>query len=89
MGTAEQAGKLLETMLPSIQKTADLVREITFASNEQNTGVGQISSAMAQLNNTTQQNAAGSEELSATAEEMNAQTEQLLAMVDQFQIGKR
>ena len=87
VSTAEQAGELLGAMLPSIQRTADLVREITFASNEQTTGVGQISTAMTQLNDTTQQNAAGSEELSATAEEMNAQAEQLLALVDQFQIN--
>ncbi|HRE15819.1 MAG TPA: methyl-accepting chemotaxis protein [Rhodocyclaceae bacterium] len=86
VSTAEQAGQLLTAMVPSIQKTADLVREITFASNEQTTGVGQISTAMTQLNETTQQNAAGSEELSATAEEMNAQAEQLMALVDQFQV---
>jgi len=86
VSTAEQAGTLLTQMVPSIQKTADLVREITFASNEQTTGVGQISTAMTQLNETTQQNAAGSEELSATAEEMNAQAEQLMALIDQFRI---
>ena len=84
--TAEEAGNLLMTMLPSIQKTADLVREITFASNEQSTGAGQISTAMAQLNQITQQNAAGSEELSATAEEMNGQSMSLQELVDQFKL---
>lgn len=85
--TAEQAGSLLEAMLPSIQKTADLVREITFASNEQSNGASQISGAMAQLNQITQQNAAGSEELSATAEEMNGQAVSLQALVDQFKLN--
>jgi methyl-accepting chemotaxis protein len=85
--TAEEAGELLGAMLPSIQKTADLVREITFASNEQASGAGQINAAMIQLNQITQQNAAGSEELAATAEEMNAQAEQLQALVEQFQIS--
>jgi len=84
--TAEDAGQLLIRMLPSIQKTADLVREITYASNEQSSGAGQITSAMAQLNNVTQQNAAGSEELSATAEEMNGQAESLQELVDQFKL---
>jgi len=84
--TAEEAGTLLQTMLPSIQKTADLVREITFASNEQTTGANQISGAMAQLNQITQQNAAGSEELSATAEEMNGQALSLQELVDQFKL---
>ncbi len=82
----EDAGALLQAMLPSIQKTADLVREITFASNEQTSGAGQINNAMNQLNQITQQNAAGSEELAATAEEMSALAEQLQGMVDQFKL---
>ncbi|SDI44822.1 methyl-accepting chemotaxis protein [Propionivibrio dicarboxylicus] len=84
---AEQAGKLLETMLPSIRKTADLVREITAASEEQTTGAGQISQAMTQLNSVTQQNAAASEELSATAEEMNAQAESLKQLMARFKVS--
>jgi methyl-accepting chemotaxis protein len=84
--TAERAGSLLETMLPSIRKTADLVREITAASEEQTTGADQISGAMAQLNNVTQQNAAASEELSATAEEMSGQAESLKELMAQFSV---
>jgi methyl-accepting chemotaxis protein len=84
--TAERAGGLLEAMLPSIRKTADLVREITASSEEQSTGTSQISQAMAQLNSTTQQNAASAEELSATAEEMNAQAENLREMMAQFKV---
>ncbi len=85
--TAEDAGALLISMLPSIQKTADLVREITYASNEQTSGAGQITQAMGQLNKVTQQNAAGSEELSATAEEMNGQALALQELVDQFKLA--
>ena len=86
VSTAEDAGTLLKAMLPSIQKTAELVREITFASNEQSTGTGQISTAMTQLNQITQQNAAGSEELSATSEEMNSQAVSLQELVEQFKL---
>ena len=86
--TAESAGSLLETMLPSIRKTADLVSEITAASEEQTTGVNQISQAMTQLNSVTQQNAASSEELSATAEEMNAQAESLKDLMAQFNVAE-
>ncbi|MBK1680491.1 methyl-accepting chemotaxis protein [Rhodocyclus tenuis] len=85
--TAESAGALLETIVPAIRKTADLVGEITAASEEQSTGVHQISDAMTQLNTATQQNAATSEELSATAEEMNAQAENLLEIMSQFKIA--
>ena len=74
---AEKAGKLLDAMLPSINKTSDLVQEISAASEEQASGVGQINTAMNQLNQITQQNASSSEELAATSEEMSSQAEQL------------
>jgi methyl-accepting chemotaxis protein len=74
---AEKAGKLLDEMVPNIKKTSDLVQEITAASEEQSSGVGQINGAITQLNQVTQKNAASSEELAATAEEMSSQAEQL------------
>ncbi|WP_191489169.1 methyl-accepting chemotaxis protein [Pseudomonas sp. FEN] len=74
---AERAGRLLDEMVPSINKTSDLVQEITAASEEQAAGVAQINTAMNQLNQVTQQNASSSEELAATAEEMSSQAEQL------------
>jgi methyl-accepting chemotaxis protein len=74
---AERAGKLLDAMVPNIMRTSDLVQEITAASEEQSSGVGQINGAITQLNQVTQKNAAGSEELAATAEEMSSQAEQL------------
>ncbi len=83
---AEEAGKLLDTVVPSIQKTADLVEEITAASEEQAGGINQISNAMTQLDQATQQNASMSEELAATAEEMSAQAEKLQQAVAFFKL---
>jgi methyl-accepting chemotaxis protein len=74
---AEKAGRLLAEIVPNIRKTSDLVQEITAASTEQSSGVGQINSAVGQLSQTTQQNASSSEELAATSEEMSGQAEQL------------
>jgi uncharacterized phage infection (PIP) family protein YhgE len=74
---AERAGALLDSMVPNIRRTSNLVQEITAASEEQSAGVGQINSAVTQLSQTTQQNASSSEELAATAEEMSGQAEQL------------
>jgi methyl-accepting chemotaxis protein len=74
---AEKAGRLLDTIVPNIKKTSDLVQEITAASAEQTTGVVQINSAITHMSQTTQQNAGSSEELAATAEEMSAQAGQL------------
>ncbi|MBN4079271.1 hypothetical protein JYT26_01385 [Beggiatoa alba] len=84
---AEKAGNLLEKMVPDITRTAELVQEISAASEEQSSGVGQITSAMQQLDKVTQQNAAGSEELAATAEEMQAQSENLQQVVSFFRLS--
>jgi methyl-accepting chemotaxis protein len=74
---AEQAGVMFDALVPNIRKTSDLVQEISAASEEQSSGVRQINSAVIQLSQTTQINAASSEELAATSEEMSAQAEQL------------
>jgi len=86
---AEKAGLLLQKMVPDISQTAELVQEISAASEEQSSGVGQINSAMQQLDKVTQQNAAGSEELAATAEEMQAQSENLQQVVAFFRLSNR
>ncbi|MBI5107671.1 MAG: MCP four helix bundle domain-containing protein [Rhodocyclales bacterium] len=83
---AERAGCLLDDMVPAIRKTSDLVQEITAASQEQSSGVGQVNGAMGQLNKATQQNASASEELAATAEEMGGQAAQLTELMEFFRI---
>ncbi|MBN6101899.1 methyl-accepting chemotaxis protein [Xanthomonas sp. CFBP 8703] len=85
---AENAGKLLDQMVPSIKRTSDLVQEITAASEEQTSGVGQINAAVGQLNQTTQQAASNSEELAATAEEMSSQAEQLQQLMSFFRTNQ-
>jgi methyl-accepting chemotaxis protein len=84
---AEKAGGLLGAIVPSIQKTADLVQEISAASSEQNAGVGQINSAINQISQAVQQNAAASEELASTSEEMNAQAQELQSMMGFFTLA--
>jgi methyl-accepting chemotaxis protein len=84
---AERAGKLLNQMVPNIQRTSGLVQEISAASEEQSTGLAQINSAISQLSQATQQNAAGSEQLAATAEEMSSQAEDLQRTMGFFNTG--
>jgi methyl-accepting chemotaxis protein len=74
---AEKAGALLANILPSIEKTADLVKEITAASREQDSGAGQINKAIQQLDLVIQKNAGAAEEMSSTAEELSAQAGQM------------
>jgi methyl-accepting chemotaxis protein len=74
---AEGAGQLLTKLVPDIQKTAELVREIAAASTEQSTGAAQINKAIQQLDQVIQQNSASSEEMASTAEELSGQAEVL------------
>ncbi|WP_281560014.1 methyl-accepting chemotaxis protein [Thalassomonas sp. RHCl1] len=85
---AENAGKLISDSIPNIQKTADLVVEITSASEEQTSGAHQISLAMDQVNNSSQQTASASEELASTAEEMSAQVNSLVASIAFFKLDE-
>ena len=65
-------------------KVGDLVSEIAAASNEQAQGIGQINTAVTEMDKVTQQNAANAEESASAAEEMNAQAEQMRAMVGEL-----
>jgi aerotaxis receptor len=86
---AVKAGQLLDEMVPSINKTSGLVQEISAASEEQSSGVGQINNAMNQLNQITQQNASASEELAVTAEDMSGQARKLQQLMEFFQLHGR
>ncbi len=84
---AQKAGEMLTKLVPDIQKTAELVQEITAASSEQNTGGEQINKAIQQLDQVIQQNAGASEELASTAEELASQAELLQTTIDFFNVG--
>ena len=84
---AEQAGDMLTKMVPDIQKTAELVQEITASSKEQDTGAEQINKAIQQLDQVIQQNASASEEMASTSEELSSQAEQLQQSISFFDIG--
>jgi methyl-accepting chemotaxis protein len=84
---AEEAGKLMKDIVPDIQKTSQLIQEISAANFEQSAGADQINLAIQQLNMVTQQNAATSEELSTNAVELSAQAEQLQDIISFFKIS--
>ena len=85
---AEQAGVMLAKMVPDIQKTADLVQEISAASKEQDTGAEQINKAIQQLDQVIQQNASASEEMSSTSAELSGQSQQLLEVISFFRLAE-
>ncbi|MEK6744662.1 MAG: methyl-accepting chemotaxis protein [Nitrospirota bacterium] len=87
VAVAEKAGTMLAKLVPDIQKTAELVQEISAASKEQTSGADQINSAIQQLNHVIQQNAGATEEMASTAEELSSQAEQLQETVSFFKIN--
>lgn len=83
---AERAGALLESIVPAIRKTSELVGEIATASEEQETGVNHVNNAVMELSRAAQQSAAASEQLAATSEEMSAQAQQLQQLMGFFKL---
>jgi len=83
---AQSAGEMLQRLVPDIQRTAELVEEISAGSREQNAGAAQINTAIQQLDKVTQQNTSAAEEMSATSEELASQAEQLQAAISYFRI---
>jgi methyl-accepting chemotaxis protein len=85
---AEKAGAVLNELVPNIQKTAELVQEISASSREQDAGADQISKSIQQLDAVIQQNASSSEEMASTSEELSGQSEQLAEMISFFNVGE-
>ena len=86
---AERAGTMITKLVPDIQKTAELVQEITAASKEQASGTDQINSSIQQLNHAIQENAGAAQEISSTSRELSTQAEELLRTISFFRINGR
>ncbi|WP_373999140.1 methyl-accepting chemotaxis protein [Bdellovibrio bacteriovorus] len=87
-GTVKSAksGEMLKNIVQSVKKVSDLNNEISAASEEQSTGIAQISKAMNQLDQSVQSNAASSEEIAGTADEINSQAQIMKAVVDELKL---
>ncbi len=86
---AEMAGDMLGNLVPDIQRTAELVQEVSIASKEQDTGVSRINNSVHQLDAAIQANAGSSEEMATTAEELASQAEQLQRSISFFKIHEK
>ncbi len=83
---ADQAGKAISAVLPSIQKTSLLVQEISASSREQHAGTDQISKAVTQLDMVIQQNAAAAEEFTSMISTLIGQTDELKQKISYFRV---
>ncbi|MBA3596529.1 MAG: chemotaxis protein [Methylibium sp.] len=82
-----EAGSHMVDIVGQVQRVAALVAEIGNASAEQTSGIGQVSTAVTQLDQVTQKNAALVEESGAAAESLRDQARQLVAAVGAFRLG--
>lgn len=80
----EESKAMLDALVPEIQKTSLLIKEIASASLEQNSGADQVNTSLQQLTLVTQQNASSSEELASSAEELSSQADNLKQTVSFF-----
>ena len=80
------AQEKIEQIVPAMRKTADLVEEITMASQEQNKGAEQINQAVVQLDTVVQQNASASEELASMSEELLSQATSMKETISFFKV---
>lgn len=70
---SKMTSQAFQDILERISKTSNLIGEISISAKEQSEGMNQIATAMSEIDQVTQQNAATSEEAAAAAEELNAQ----------------
>ena len=83
----DEAGESVGGIVSQVQRVADLINEITTASTEQASGIGQVGEAVQQLDQVTQQNAALVEESSAAAASLRDQAAKLVAEVSVFRLA--
>ncbi len=85
---SEQAGQLIGDVVPKIQETANLIKDISNAAKEQDIGLSQINTAMTELDQVTQTNAATSQEMASASEELSGQADALAQMMTFFKTAQ-
>jgi len=83
----DAAGKTMEEIVGSVKDVSDLLAEIAAATQEQSSGIGQVNTAVAQMDGVVQQNASLVEEAAAATESMKQQAAALLDLVSRFKVG--
>jgi methyl-accepting chemotaxis protein len=85
----ETSGNALSEILSSVKRVTDFVGDIAAASREQSSGIDQVNTAVTQMDQVTQANAAQTEELTGTTESLASQAARLSEVVDQFHLDEQ
>ena len=84
----DDAGKTMEEIVNAVKRVTDIMAEISAASNEQSQGIEQVNTAITQMDEVTQQNAALVEEAAAAAESMQEEAQSLTQAVSVFKLSE-
>ncbi len=84
----EEAGHTTQEIVTSIKRVTDIMAEISAASLEQSSGIEQVNTAITQMDDVTQQNAALVEQAAAAAESLEEQARQLVQVVTRFKLDE-
>jgi len=85
-GQVQRAGDAMEHIVANVDKVTRIIAEITHASGEQSSGIGQVNTAVAELDRATQQNAALVEESTAAAHSLREQAQRLNETMQVFRV---
>jgi methyl-accepting chemotaxis protein len=83
----DEAGQTMDLIVTSIRQVADIMGEITAATQEQSNGIEEVNQAITQMDEMTQQNAALVEQAAAAAESMQEQAQMLAQAVSIFKLA--
>ena len=83
-----EAGGTMQGIVDGVHRVSEIIQEITRASAEQASGIGQVNTSVSELDQMTQQNAALVEESAAAAESLKEQARQLATIVQVFQLER-
>ena len=81
------AGETMQEIVTSVEKVSQLVADIAAASREQSAGIGQVNTAISEMDLVVQQNASLVEEAAAATESMKDEAKALLDKVARFNLG--
>lgn len=82
----EQAERAIENVMQQVSQVSVLMESISTASNEQSSGIGQINSAVAEMDHVTQQNASKVQSIAASADNLTLEAYELANVVDAFRL---
>jgi methyl-accepting chemotaxis protein len=82
----QNAGSTMTGIVESVRTVAELIAEISRATQEQNAGIAQVSNTMVELDRATQQNTAVVEQSSAASTSLHQEAEKLVSLVSLFKL---